>query len=318
MSQQHVQSLLKSFPTTVPAVLCLALHHDCDVSESNMNSISSSFQCPLDIVLTAMDLFRPCFMNKTNITNPYFVWPLGMSMYDDRYLLLADMDAKMIFFIDTFDNTFPTVYKVPTAGVSWVSVNETGRFVVSAKCEMKIYQIMSTEPSWQIDHVRSITCFGELCGVVFLPDGVHVAICMEKFHLVLVVNTDTGDTTLKIESPLFRNPMGICRHPTRRDLAIVSNFCGTWCTVVNLVNGSTVQKINVTDCGKALNGVAIVGNDQLALCFMSSKVTIFSGWNVDVCEDGSVLTETTARENQTINASCLRTLCHGSRLFVSD
>eukprot|EP00759_Apiculatamorpha_spiralis_P032124 PhF_6_TR33682/c0_g1_i5/m.49354 len=319
MYQSLVQCLVRVFPKTVPSVMCLSQQ-----SDSTDNDIPS-FICPFDIILTAMDLFRPEFdvanADKKDTINDEFRWPLGMAMYDDRYLCVADLDAKSLFIVDSMDETFPIVHTVRTVGAGWVAASRSGRVVISGKeeCELKIYQIVSKEP-WQFDIVRTISFKEDPNGIVFLLDDVQLAVCVQKTQQVRIVDTDTGDTSRNITSPLFLNPCGICLHPTRRDHVIVSNFLGHSCVVVNVVTCETVQKIDVTGYGDGPNGIAIVSNDMFALCFMTSnKISIFSGWNVEVSEtEPEVLTETTVNEERGIDISCIRVLCHGSRLYVSD
>eukprot|EP00759_Apiculatamorpha_spiralis_P032125 PhF_6_TR33682/c0_g1_i6/m.49355 len=157
-------------------------------------------------------------------------------------------------------------------------------------------------------------------GIVFLHDDRHIAVCVQQTQEVRIVDTDTGVTSRNITSPLFRNPCGICLHPTRTDHVIVSNFLGQSCVVVNVVTCEAVQKIDLTGYGEGPNGITIVCNDMFALCFMTSnKVSILSGWNYAVTEtEPEVLTETTAIEESKLHTPCIRVLCHGSRLYVSD
>eukprot|EP00759_Apiculatamorpha_spiralis_P032128 PhF_6_TR33682/c0_g1_i7/m.49357 len=179
MYQSLVQCLVRVFPKTVPSVMCLSQQ-----SDSTDNDIPS-FICPFDIILTAMDLFRPEFdvanADKKDTINDEFRWPLGMAMYDDRYLCVADLDAKSLFIVDSMDETFPIVHTVRTVGAGWVAASRSGRVVISGKeeCELKIYQIVSKEP-WQFDIVRTISFKEDPNGIVFLLDDVQLAVCVQK------------------------------------------------------------------------------------------------------------------------------------------
>eukprot|EP00759_Apiculatamorpha_spiralis_P032126 PhF_6_TR33682/c0_g1_i6/m.49356 len=122
MYQSLVQGLLRAFPTTAPSVLCLSQQFD------GVECIDSSanFMCPFDIILTAMDLFRPVFDvakadKKGTIKGGDFRW----------HMCVADLDAKALFIVDTMDDTFPIVHTVRAVGAGWVAASRSGRVVIS-------------------------------------------------------------------------------------------------------------------------------------------------------------------------------------------
>eukprot|EP00759_Apiculatamorpha_spiralis_P019773 PhF_6_TR25518/c1_g4_i9/m.35659 len=247
--------------------------------------MSSSCVCPLDVILTALDLYRSMFdtvnaTHKEAIRKSEFRWPLGMSMYKNRYLAITDLDANCTFFMDTYSDHYPIVHTYTHKSAGWVCINSTGRMVCSIRSGKKIHisQIVSDDP-WHVVPHRDVSFDSDTSGIVFLEDEIHVAVCVETKHTVHVVNTDTGSQTLVITSSLFLNPLGICRHPTRKGLVIVSNFHGDCCAVVSVVTGVTVQKVEI--CGGAaggLNGITMLNDHEFALSFsLSNQVKIFSG-----------------------------------------
>eukprot|EP00759_Apiculatamorpha_spiralis_P019767 PhF_6_TR25518/c1_g4_i14/m.35663 len=243
-------------------------------------------------------------------------------MYKNRYLAIADLDANCTFFMDTYSDDYPIVHTYTHNSAGWVCINSTGRMVCSIRSGKKIHisQIVSDDP-WHVVPHRDVSFDSDTSGIAFLEDEIHIAVCVETKHTVHVVNTDTGSQTLVITSSLFRNPCGICRHPTHKGLVIVSNFNGDCCAVVSVVTGVTVQRIEFgAGSGGGPNGITILNDHEFALCFMlSNHVKIFSGWNTaDVSENATEVTVTKPVEVRHLGLSCERILCHGSKLYISD
>eukprot|EP00759_Apiculatamorpha_spiralis_P019763 PhF_6_TR25518/c1_g1_i1/m.35654 len=108
---------------------------------------------------------------KEAICKSEFRWPLGMSMYKNRYLALVDHFANCTFFMDTYSDDYPIVHTYAHNSPVFVCINTIGRMVSSfgTRMVLNISQIVSDDP-WHVVPHRDVSFDSETEGIVFLED----------------------------------------------------------------------------------------------------------------------------------------------------
>eukprot|EP00759_Apiculatamorpha_spiralis_P045581 PhF_6_TR42363/c0_g1_i2/m.63912 len=297
-------------------------------------NIANHFVCPLDICVTIQGLYMHYLdINKATVVkeikHPELLWPLSTCVFQDHFLLVADLKGSCVHVLD-IHRDYELVGKIPNIEAACFVAAMGPYIAVGTEGDMLVYEVEDTVhcASFKLLQTYSGSPDYERGGVAFLDVntilmiGYDLRVCSVTTHSNLALDVKWNANP----SPYDIHPCDACPHPCCPGLLILTNFSESNLFVFSIEQRQVIATIEVTaeirqQCAAlqvqylSFCGIACVSSNQVAVVSMAWSQLLVLEWPASnttnqVYPTSMVLTDWRA-------GAGLRILEHGGRLYFS-